>query len=229
MTLMSHFWLPRPIHNPQPMEEFIVLVTNLEAVALRFRVDFTASQPAGAGTAPDCTAFLNERVWPLPLTNDDDAPPLVPRWRRSGRTYQLSYVVDIAPGETSRSGIAIAYPDTNTSTFQAIYEPGDFLRGTWSLSLPALPINPRGPVTGPSKAQLGHPARVAVSALRRVEVLGPNGLATHHETTPFPLFAGSGALSIPADSGTAGGSGKPGPGASPKRVAATRRASGRRR
>jgi hypothetical protein len=94
------------------------------------------------------------------------------------------------------------------------------LRGHWELALPALPSSPR--VTALAQPQLDRPARVLVSAMRRlVKCTGvPGGNLILHDLAPWSIGAGSVERLIPADKGVGDvATTTPRVGATPKRVA----------
>jgi len=194
--IISPFWLRIRWTADFPSEEFEVVVANLEAVALRFRFRFVATQPGGGG---DCTTSLRDHV--DPLTNYQGPATLLAKqdWTRNGQIYATRWDVQIGPGETHRTGIASVKPMDVPGMFTPdVLDAGGVLRGHWELSLPALTA-PAGAAL--AAAQLDHPARVLVAAFRR-SFRNKDGHVTHDAALAMPLAGGDAERVIAPDAPT---------------------------
>ena len=182
--IISPFWLRVRWTADYPAEEFEVTVSNLEAVALRFRFRFVATQ---VSAGQDCTQTLHDHV--DPLSNFSGPASLLGKsdWSRDGHLYSTRWDLLIGPGETHRSGLASVKPLALPGMFTPdVFEAAGVLRGHWELSLPSL----RQPL--PSSAprpQLDRPARVLIAAFRRMHGTA-DGKVTHESTLPMPLASG---------------------------------------
>ncbi len=182
--IISPFWLRVRWTADYPAEEFEVTVSNLEAVALRFRFRFVATQ---VSESQDCTQTLRDHV--DPLSNFRGTASLLGKsdWNRDGHLYSTRWDILIGPGETHRSGLASVKPIDLPGMFTPdVFEAAGVLRGHWELSLPSL----RQPLpTSAPRPQLDHPAQVLVAAFRRMHGT-TDGKVTHESTLPMPLASG---------------------------------------
>jgi hypothetical protein len=201
--IVSHLWLSWRKEMTDPDEAFVGLVTNLETVTLRFRVQFVVSQAPGQ-SAGDATSILrntvhleNERASFAPgsALSLQPAPADMTPWTRSGEFYHCSFDLVVRPGETARAGLRIALPLPSATPPTRIFNPGGFIRGHWALTLPAVSV----PIRSPPAPQLDRPARVLLAAFRCFRRHQPDDI---HDLTPFPLASGQAEHLITPDVGT---------------------------
>jgi hypothetical protein len=192
--IISQFWLRVRWNNEYPVEEFEVMVTNLEAIALRFRFRFVATQVV---SGQDCTQTLRDKI--ELLSNSQGTLTLLAKqdWSRDGHLYATRWDVEIGPGETHRTGLASTSTIDLPGMFSPdVLDPGGVLRGHWELSLPTLVA---GTTITQSKPQLDKPARVLIAAFHRMHQGASGGGIVHDHPWTLPLASGKAEHFVPPD------------------------------
>jgi hypothetical protein len=160
------------------------MLTNLEAVDLSFRLRFVTpvlwDHPSALDRLRNCIGPLGEEVMSTGISG-------IRGWRQIGSSYEASWMQRVPAGLTRRAGLKAHKP--TASAFG-----GDYLRGYWELTLPALSATARQP----PRPQLDRPARVLISVFRRAHRRVDDRIVSDHKEA-FPLVSGKVEHFIPAE------------------------------
>jgi hypothetical protein len=198
-----------PVRNDR-WTAFEIVLTNLEAVPLRFR--FTYAITKAQGLAFDAQQILRDR---LKVRGVAGVIPTELNWTRVDGTTPVGYTsayraaaeITVPPGITH--GHALVFHDafgTNQGDNTGLLGyPFQVLRGHWEISLPLVTIG-RPPKRVPA---IDHPARVAVLVVYHSLDNGAASSVDMQNIVPIPTLDGRAEAFVPPD--------QPPPAAAPKR------------
>lgn len=194
---VSHFEL---IFKPQSpvgeadtvLQGYFLTVTNLEPVALSFRLDFVTTSV----TDPTRTLAGNTVVI-VDIAGGNNDFDYALQGRRTSKSFRLSPMVIIPPHATAK--IAVLPDDPfPTPIGDGTADPADYeARGYVTLRLPATLtlVDGRFRVA----AQLDRPAKVLVSAQNRATYFRRNGTINSQTQSSLPLGPGSSQFAVDAE------------------------------